>query len=61
MIWLLIRLVIKKLNSLVTALITRGRKLGISLVSITQSFFAVPKDIRLNCTYCFIMKIPNKQ
>ena len=37
-----------------------GRKLNISLVFITQSYFAVPKNIRLNSTHYFIMKIPNK-
>ena len=36
-------------------------KLKISLIFITQSHFAVPKNIRLNSTYYFIMKIPNKQ
>ena len=41
----------KKLNPIVTELFTRGRKLNISLVFITQSCFAVPKDIRLNCTH----------
>ena len=35
----------KKLNSVVTELFTRGRKLNISLVFITQSSFAVPKNI----------------
>ena len=50
----------KKLNPIVTELSTRGRKLSISLVFITQSYFAVPKHIRLNYTHCFIMKIPNK-
>ena len=30
------------------------------LVFITQSYFAVPKDIRINSTHYFIMKIPNK-
>ena len=35
----------KKLNSIVTELFTRGRKLSISLVFITQSYFAVPKNI----------------
>ena len=39
----------------------RGRKLGISIVFITQSYFKVPKDVRLNYTYFFIMKIPNKR
>ena len=39
----------------------RGRKLNISLVFITQSYFKVPKDVRLNTTHFFIMKIPNKR
>ena len=49
----------KKLNSIVTELFIRGRKLNIS-VFITQSYFKVPKDVRLNTTHFFIMKIPNK-
>ena len=51
----------KKLNPVVTELFIRGRKLTISLVFITQSYFAVPKDIRLNSTHYLIMKIPNKR
>ena len=51
----------KKLNPIVTELFIRGRKLNISLVSITQSYFAAPKNIRLNSTHYFIMKIPNKR
>ena len=51
----------KKLNSVVTELFIRGRKLNISLVFITQSYFKVPKDVRLNSTHIFIMKIPNKR
>ena len=51
----------KKLNSIVTELFIRGRKLNISLVFITQSYFKVPKDVRLNTTPFFIMKIPNKR
>ena len=39
----------------------RGRKLNISLVFITQSYFKVPKDIRLNTTHFFIAKIPIKR
>ena len=50
----------KKLNSLVTELFIRGRKLNISLVFITQSYFKFPKDDRLNTAHFFIMKIPNK-
>ena len=51
----------KKLNSIVTELFIRGRKLNISLVFITQSYFKVPKDVRLNTTRFFIAKIPNKR
>ena len=51
----------KKLNSIVTELFIRGRKLNISLVFITQSYFKVPKDVRLNTTHFFIIKIPNKR
>ena len=51
----------KKLNSVVTELFTRGRKLNISLVFITQSYFRVPKDVRLNTSHFFIMKIRNKR
>ena len=51
----------KKLNSIVTELFIRGRKLNISLVFITQSYFRVPKDVRLNSTHFFILKIPNKR
>ena len=43
-----------KLNPIVTELFIRGRKLDISIVFITQSYFKVPKDF-------FIMKIPNKR
>ena len=50
----------KKFNPIVTELLIRARKLSISLVFITQSNFAVPKKIRLNSTYYFIMKIPKK-
>ena len=39
----------------------RGRKLGISIAVISQSNFKVPKDVRLNSTHSFIMKIPNKR
>ena len=51
----------KKLDSVVTELFIRGRKLNISLVFITQSYFKVPKDVRLNTTHFFISKIPNKR
>ena len=51
----------KKLNSIVTELFIRGRKLNISLVFITQSCFKVPKDVRQSSTQFFIMKILNKR
>ena len=50
-----------KLNPMVTEFFIRGRKLNISIVFITQSYFKVPKDVRLNSTHFFIMKIPNKR
>ena len=51
----------KKLNSIVTELFIRESKLNVSLVFITQSYFKVPKDVRLNTTHFFISKIPNKR
>ena len=51
----------QKLNSIVTELFIRSRKLNISLVFITQSYFKVPKDVRLNTSHFFIAKIPNKR
>ena len=52
----------KKRNPIVTELFIRGKKVNISVVFITQSYFAVPKNIRLNSThYCFIMKFPDKR
>ena len=51
----------EKLNSAVTELFIRGRKLNISLVFITQSYFKVSKDVRLNTTQFFIPKILTKE
>ena len=51
----------RKLDSIVTELFIRGRKLNISIVFITQSYFKVPQDVRLNSTHFFIMKITNKR
>ena len=48
----------KKLNSVVTELFIRGRKLNIYLALITQSSFTVPKNFRLNSTHYFVTKIP---
>ena len=46
----------KKLNSILTELFIRGRKLNISLVFITQSYFKVPKDGRLNTSTFLLQK-----
>ena len=51
----------KNLSPIATELFLRGRKLNISLIFISQSYFKVPKTIRLNTTHYFIMKIPNKR
>ena len=51
----------KKFNLVVTDLFIRGRKLKIYLLFIEQSYFNVPKNIRLNSMHYFIMKIPDKQ
>ena len=50
-----------KLDSIVTELFISGRKLNKLVVFITQSYFKVPNDVRLNSTHFFIMKIPNKR
>ena len=50
-----------KLNPMVTELFIRSRKLNISFVFITQSYFAVQKNIRLNSTNYFFIQILNKQ
>ena len=41
----------KKLNPIVTELFIRDRKVNISIFFITQSYFKVPKDVRLNSTH----------
>ena len=51
----------RKLNSIVTELFIRCRKLNISLLFIIQSYFKVPNNVRNNSTHFFIMKIPNKR
>ena len=51
----------KKLNPIVTELFIRERKPIISIAFITKSYFKVPKDVRLNSTGVFVMKVPNKR
>ena len=56
MLWL-----IKKFQSIIKLLVIRYRKLNVSLVFITQSYFSVPKETRLNSTHDLIIKIHNKR
>ena len=51
----------KKFQAIIKELFIRCRKLNISLVFITQSYFSVPKDVGLNSTYYLTMKINNKR
>ena len=51
----------KKLDSIVTELFIRGRKLNISLVFIAQSYFKIPKDVRMNTNHFFTTKIQNRR
>ena len=51
----------EKFQAIIEELFIRCRKLNISLVFITQSYFSVPKDVRLNSTHYLIMKINNKR
>ena len=51
----------RKSDSIVTELFITGRKLNISIVFITQSYFKVPKDVSLNISHFFIKKVPNER
>ena len=51
----------RKFQPILKELFIRCRKIYISLVFITQSYFSVPKDVRLNSTHYFIVKINNKR
>ena len=54
-------LINKKLNPIITELFIRAKKLNISLVFITQSYFAVTKKNKLNSPNYVIFKIPNNK
>ena len=51
----------KKFQTITKALFIKCRKLNISLVFITQSYFSVSKNVRLNSTHYLIMKIYNRR
>ena len=50
-----------KFQAIIKELFIRRRKFNISLVFITQSYFSVPKDVRLNSSHYLIMKINNRK
>ena len=51
----------KKCQTIIKGFFIRCRKLNISLVFITRSYFSIPKDVRLNSTHYLIMKINNRR
>ena len=51
----------KKFQAIIKELFIRCKKLNISLVFITQSYFSIPKDVRLNSTHYLILKINNRK
>ena len=51
----------KKFQAIIKKLFIKCRKLTISLVFITQSYFSVPKDMKLNSTHYLVMKINNNR
>ena len=51
----------KNLNSVMTELFIRGKNSNISLAFVTQSYFKVSKDVRLNTTHFFITKFQTKK
>ena len=51
----------KRFQAIIKELFIRCRKLNISLVFITQSYFSVPKDVRLNSTHYLIMEINHRK
>ena len=51
----------KRFQAIIKELFIRPRKLNSSLVFITQSYFSVPKDVRLNSTHYLIMEINHRK
>ena len=51
----------KKLNQIVTEIFIKGRTLTNFLTFIAKSYIVVPKNIKLNSTHYFIMKIADKR
>ena len=51
----------KRFQAIIKELFIRCRELNISLIFVTQFYFSVPKDVRLNSAHYLIMKINNKR
>ena len=51
----------KKAQQVLKDLFIRCRKCNISFCFLTQSYFSVPKDVKLNCTHYILFKIHNKR
>ena len=51
----------KKAQQILKDLFVRCRKLNISICFLTQSYFSVPKDVRLNWTHYILFKLNNKR
>ena len=51
----------KTFQAIIKELFIRCTKLNISLVFITQSYFSVPKEVRLNSTHYLMIKITAKE
>ena len=51
----------KKFQAIIKELFIRCRKLNISLCCLSQSYFSLPNDVRLNSIHYLIMKIHNRR
>ena len=51
----------KKFQAIIKELFIRCRKLNILLIFVTESYFSVPKDVRLSSTHYLIMKLNNRR
>ena len=51
----------KKFQAIIKELFIRCRKLNVSLCFLTQSYFSVPKVVRVNCTHYVIFKVNNRR
>ena len=50
----------RRAQQILKDLFIRSRKLNISLCFLTQCYFSIPKDVRLNCTHYILFKLNNR-